>query len=141
MLFRQTVRQCPCYLPMLNSHRNYFPALFDFPRFQTWNTSGVIRVATLNSKSGNSKLFIIQKIIKIFIGIIEYLFTDCGRYQRSSFALLVKYLLSQGTINLLSYSQPVSRYIICHYLFFFATVVKTRPIVEYKLRIILCKER
>lgn len=35
---------------MVNSHRKYSPAVYDFTRLETQNTSDVIQVVTLNSK-------------------------------------------------------------------------------------------
>lgn len=63
-----------------NSHRTHSPGAFDFLRFYTRTTSGVIRVAMSNSKFDNSNLFTIKNSAsptnKSFIRYDKYLFTD-----------------------------------------------------------------
>lgn len=49
-----------CYLLMMNSHRNYSFAAFNFPRSYSQSTSGVIKVGKLNSKCDDFDLFSIK---------------------------------------------------------------------------------
>lgn len=53
-----TMKLFPCYLPMVK----VFSGNIRFPRFLSWNNSGVCQVAKLNSKSDNPNLLNTKKM-------------------------------------------------------------------------------